>query len=198
MRKIVDDLRLIYKCCKMYYEEQLSQQQIAEQLEVSRVTVSRMLATGRSTGIVHIQINYPDIVDLFEIEQKLMQSYDLKDVSVVENSAITTRYEHMTKLGSMALHILERYLCDGDIVGVSMGMTLRNVYMSASPNMKEVKCTFVPTMGGLGTGGSCDTDIHSNRIAMEFARIFGAKYVDFFEVRYINWTDLASTVFNRR
>ena len=46
--------------------------------------------------------------------------------------------------------------------------------------MKEVKCTFVPTMGGLGTGGSCDTDIHSNRIAMEFARIFGAKYVDFF------------------
>ena len=60
MKKLVDDIGLIYKCCKMYYEDRLSQHQIADQLGISRVTVSRMLSAGRKMGIVRIQVVEPE------------------------------------------------------------------------------------------------------------------------------------------
>ena len=60
MKKLIDDAELIYRCCKLYYEDRLSQHQIADQLAVSRVTVSRMLSAGRDMGIVRIQVVEPE------------------------------------------------------------------------------------------------------------------------------------------
>ena len=62
MKKLVDDAGLIYRCCKMYYEDRLSQHQIADRLAVSRVTVSRMLSAGRDMGIVRIEVVEPEPV----------------------------------------------------------------------------------------------------------------------------------------
>lgn len=64
MKKLVDDAGLIYECCKMYYEYQLSQHQIADRLSVSRVSVSRMLSAGRKMGIVRIQVVQPEAVNI--------------------------------------------------------------------------------------------------------------------------------------
>ena len=63
MKKLIDDVGLIYTCCKMYYEGRLSQHQIADQLAVSRVTVSRMLSAGRDMGIVRIQVVEPELTE---------------------------------------------------------------------------------------------------------------------------------------
>ena len=41
MKKIVDDLRLIYKVCCLYYEDDMRQQEISDYLGISRATVSR-------------------------------------------------------------------------------------------------------------------------------------------------------------
>lgn len=59
MKKLVDDLRLIYKCCSLYYEEQKGQQEICESLGVSRHSVSRMLKSGKELGIVRIEVINP-------------------------------------------------------------------------------------------------------------------------------------------
>jgi len=44
---------------RLYYEDDLSQQQIADRLGVSRSTVSRLLQLAREQGIVHIEIRPP-------------------------------------------------------------------------------------------------------------------------------------------
>ena len=180
MKKIVDDPRLIFKCCKLYYEEQLSQQQIADRLSVSRVSISRMLAAGREMGMVVIQVVNPSYMTYSEAEQRLEELYGLKEAVVVENSSLDTQYEHTSAVGIATLHMLEHYLHDGDIVGVSMGRTLHNICQSVLNAVKPVKCTFVPTVGGVSAGQRGTADIHANRIALEFAQIFGAKYIEFF------------------
>ena len=60
MKKVVDDPRLIYKCCYLYYKENLSQAQICDQLGVSRATVSRLLKAGREKEIVRREIRKED------------------------------------------------------------------------------------------------------------------------------------------
>ncbi len=71
MRKIVEDQRLIYKCCKLYHEEGLNQQQIADQLMISRVSVCRMLKIGREQGMVIVRVLSPDRLQYSRLEQKL-------------------------------------------------------------------------------------------------------------------------------
>ena len=55
MKKIVDDNRLIYKCCYLYYMDGLGQKEICDQLGISRATVSRLLKAGKENGVVRIE-----------------------------------------------------------------------------------------------------------------------------------------------
>ena len=52
MKKIVDDERLIYKVCSLYYQDNMNQQEVGDYLGVSRSSVLRMLQKGRELGIV--------------------------------------------------------------------------------------------------------------------------------------------------
>ena len=46
----------------LYYDENLSQQKIADRLGVSRSLIAQYLKNARETGIVRIQISDPDDV----------------------------------------------------------------------------------------------------------------------------------------
>ena len=180
MNKIVNDSRLIYKCCKMYYEEDQSQQSIAEELGVSRVSVSRMLKAGRDSKMVVIQVISPTSATYSVLEKKLEEIYGLKEAVVVEKSPLATSYDHLTMLGREAVKLLENYLHDEDIVGVSMGVTLHNVCHSPRHNDKVIDCMFVPVLGGIGIESEAIEQIHSNQIAAGFAKLFGGKYIEFY------------------
>ena len=53
-----DDIRLIVKIAQLYYEQEMTQAQIAQTLGIYRTTISRLLKRGRELGIVSIAINY--------------------------------------------------------------------------------------------------------------------------------------------
>ena len=50
MKKITDELAMIYKTCKLYYEEGYTQNEIAEILGISRPTVARLLKEEENRG----------------------------------------------------------------------------------------------------------------------------------------------------
>ena len=52
MKKIVDDERLIYKVCCLYYQDDMNQKEIGDYLGISRSSVLRMLQKGKEIGIV--------------------------------------------------------------------------------------------------------------------------------------------------
>lgn len=53
-----NDKRILVKVAYMYYDENMTQQEIADKLGVSRPSVSRMLQKARQNGIVEIKIRY--------------------------------------------------------------------------------------------------------------------------------------------
>ena len=84
MKKIVDDWRLIYKCCSLYYEDDMKQQDISDYLGISRATVSRMLQKGKESGIVRVEVINPVQFSYGKLEKALERKYGLKEVVVVE------------------------------------------------------------------------------------------------------------------
>ena len=127
MKKIVDDWRLIYKVCSLYYEDDMRQQEISDYLGISRATISRMLQKGKESGIVRVEVVNPIQFTYGKLEKTLERKYGLKDVIVVENSSLDTRQESLNKMYEKAALYLSQFFRDGDYIGVSMGFTLHNV-----------------------------------------------------------------------
>jgi DNA-binding transcriptional regulator LsrR (DeoR family) len=53
----VDELRLIARVARMYYEWDMRQATIAQQLGLSQATVSRLLDRSKREGIIRISVN---------------------------------------------------------------------------------------------------------------------------------------------
>ncbi|MCI8583688.1 MAG: hypothetical protein HFH13_11235 [Dorea sp.] len=174
MRKIVNDHRLIYKCCSLYYEDNLGQNQIADYLGISKSSVSRMLQMGRELGIVEIKVHHVSQYMYDDLERELMERFHLRDAIVAESSPLDSKEDRITKLNERAADYLNRLLKDGDYVGVSVGSTLRNIAHTSLECGKR-NCTFVPIVGGLGTD-----EVQSTQVAEAFAKKFGGKYIPFF------------------
>lgn len=171
MKKVINDVRLMVKVCDLYYNQNVSQQQIAKTLGVSRPTVSRLLSSAREQGIVRISISNLDEIKYWELERQLEKLYRLRNVVIVD--AQPTEEELKEALGTAAGQYLGEIIKDGNIVGVSMGSTLHHIFSHISnPSAKNV--TFVPLIGGMG---QLRTELHSNSLAETLSRIYGGKFI---------------------
>lgn len=180
MRKIIDNTRLIYKCCYMYYIERKNQMEICKTLGLSRTSVSRMLELGRKNGIVEINVNNPDQFDYGKVEQQLQKKYHLKEVIVVDYDPLDSKDQQRERLSEAAFIYLTSILRDGDCVGVTMGRTLHNIAQIAKEyDFEKQNLLFVPMYGGISQKRTHKEDVQSNRIAVEFAEKFGGDYVQF-------------------
>lgn len=180
MKKIVDDRRTIYRCCKMYYEMEMGQQEIADSLAISRATVSKMLKLGKEMGIVSIQVINPGDFLPNDLGEKMMKLFHLKDVVIVEDSPLETRDEFVHKLAVRTVHLIRDYIHEDDVIGVSMGKTLHDICHCQTEEIEPVKCTFVPVVGGVLSGLRDAENNNSNRIAADMAEVFGGEYAEFF------------------
>lgn len=179
MKKIVDDPRLIYKCCYLYYKDGFSQIEICDQLGISRATVSRLLKAGRERNIVRIELDNPDSVMYGELERKLESAFDLKEILIVDDLDIGNKYEHSQRVNEEALSYFSRTFQDNDYIGVSMGHTLYDLANTNLP-VEDINCTFVPVVGGVGIKQLSSQNYHSNEIANSFAKKFNGSAVQFF------------------
>ena len=76
-----DELQLA-DVAQQYYLEDLTQEQIARRLGVSRSQVSRMLKEARERGIVEIRIHHP-LRTVPALQQTLLNAFPLRDCLVL-------------------------------------------------------------------------------------------------------------------
>ena len=81
----LEELRLITKVATLYHRHGLRQSEIAERLDLSQASVSRLLKRGESEGIVRITVAAPMGV-YPQLEDALKDRYGLKEVIVVDGS----------------------------------------------------------------------------------------------------------------
>lgn len=179
MKKIVDDLRLVYKCCDLYYTDQMTQQEICDSLGLSRATVSRMLRIGREQGIVRIEVINPINFDYGKLEKDLERKYGLKEVIVVDNQPLDTEEDRIQRLSEASFDYLSHLFQDGDSIGVAMGYTLYNVANVKKQYEYDKQFLFVPLFGGISQTRMGKIDVQANQIAASFAQKFGGRYVQF-------------------
>ena len=147
MKKVIDDERLMVKICDMYYNQDMSQKQIADQLGLSRPTISRMIAGAKEQGIVTITVKNLEDTDYVDLERTIETIYDLKEVIVVAHEGNPERQKQT--LGKAAASYLKRVIKDNTVVGVSMGTTLYSV-VSQIDDVSAKNVLFVPLIGGMG------------------------------------------------
>jgi len=171
MIKHVGNERLMVKVCNLYYIEDLKQEEIAKKLGISRPTISRLLKDAKQAGIVRIEIVSPFENDYSELEKSIEMKYGLKNVIVANDQA--DDLSQKKELAKEAALYLQRILKPKDVVGLSMGTTLREIPQYVT-GRKDSKITFVPLLGGVG---QANIEIHPNQIVMEIANAFGGQYM---------------------
>lgn len=171
MRKVVDDVRLMVKVCDLYYNGNVSQQQIAAMLNLSRPTVSRLLVSAREKGIVQITVSNLDTIRYWEMERKLEDRYQLREVIIVDSAS--DQEELKTSLGRAAGQYLESTIKNNQVVGVSMGSTLHQVVSHVTRPLAH-GVTFVPLIGGMG---QLRMDLHSNNLAETLSKVYDGRVI---------------------
>ncbi len=179
MKKIIDDERLIYKVCCLYYQDDMNQKEIGDYLGVSRSSVLRMLQKGKELGIVTIELHNPSPYDYGEMEKRLENLYGLKDVVIVESSVLDTKTEAAAYLFGQASDYLHGFFKEGDRIGVTMGHTLNNVALTNKTYEKFSDIMFIPMEGGINQSVNEGVELQGNEIARKFADKFGGSYTQF-------------------
>lgn len=165
------DTRLMVRCSKMYYEENMKQEEIGEKLGISKATVSRILNSAKDHGIVRIIVENPYKKEFIEMEKEIEKKYGLQEVIIVDMET-NDESELRRELGKEAAKYLQRVLKQDMNIGVSSGTTLAAIPQYIDNNRNN-KFTFIPMVGG---NGQCNPEIQSNTIALKFARAFKANH----------------------
>jgi DNA-binding transcriptional regulator LsrR (DeoR family) len=110
-------LVLIASIARRYYLEGRSKIEIAEELGLSRFKVARLLETARASGLVHIEIANPDMIDV-DLSTRLRDAYDLQHAVVVDtpddNPTILRE-----RLGNAAAELLSEIVTVDDVLGLA-------------------------------------------------------------------------------
>ena len=146
------DYRLLNKVSRYYYESDLSEEQIATRLHLSRSKVSRILKQAREVGVIQISIISPSGI-CPDLEQQLEERFNLREAYVVDVFDPGSQESVTRALGAAAAHHLQDTMREGDVIGFSWGSTLSAMALSIRPQ-KYMDNHVVQLIGGLGPPNS--------------------------------------------
>ena len=167
----IERKRFLAKIARLYYLEGLTQQDIANKLNISRTKVSRYLTRAREDKIVEININHP-AEDFSDMEYHIEKKYGLSECIIVDT--LESDEAIIRSMRDSFNNLLSRLLQDGDYIGIGWGYSLRELSNNINiMDLKDIKV--VPMIGGLGKTG---TGVHTNSVAKKIAdRIGGISYM---------------------
>ncbi|SDO91139.1 DNA-binding transcriptional regulator LsrR, DeoR family [Nakamurella panacisegetis] len=143
-----DQLRLLGKVARMYYERGIRQPQIAAELSLSQPRVSRLLRQATEVGIVRTVVTMPPGT-YTELEDAIQERYGMRDVVVVDASGAGDAV--LPALGAATADYLDVTLTGGHVIGVSSwSESLIAAVDVMRPKNITVVDKVVQIVGGLG------------------------------------------------
>ena len=161
-----EDARLLYKIARAYYEDDATQERLANRFGLSRPKVSRLLQQARDSGVVHISIRRPES-GCQDLERELENLFDLDEAVLAPRD----RAPVVERVGAAAASYFARTVQPGDVVGLSWGTSLR-AFAAQLPNLDLPRVTVVQLLGGLG---SLDSGVNGAELTRRVAERCGAR-----------------------
>jgi len=164
----IDELRLMTKAARLYYNHGIHQSEIAKQMGLSQATVSRLLNSAKNIGIVRTTVNIPNGVNA-EIEEKLVNKFKLKEAIVVDCEDDQDEMLIQREIGSSAAFYVETIIHNNDVVGISSWSgTLLSLVDAMHPVPGRTGIQVVQILGGIGNPSA---EVHANRLTGRFASL---------------------------
>jgi DNA-binding transcriptional regulator LsrR (DeoR family) len=160
-----DELRLMTRVARLYYEHGLKQPEIAARLRISQPKVSRLLKSAQEEGIVRISVRAPSATHP-ELEEALEARYALTEVEIVEISRDDDDAA-VRELGAAAAFHMESTVRSGDVIGVSSWSATLLAMVDAMHPVNGVKDVRVVQI--LGGGGDPAAEGHATHLVRRLA-----------------------------
>jgi DNA-binding transcriptional regulator LsrR (DeoR family) len=163
-----ESIRLINTILNLYYQEEMTQTEIAQRLNLSTPKVNRLLQHAREQGYVNITIRTP-FQQLFDLEDRLKAVFRLKDVIVIPAIA-ESGSSSLSALGAAAADFLLAHLREGDVLAITPGTTVQAVAQALEAT-RSYQVEVVPILGAVQ--GPIESDM--NYLATNLAERLGGK-----------------------
>lgn len=159
----------IVKIATMYYEEGMTQSEIARKRGVSRSLISKIIVEAKRDGIVEIVINSSSVYTA-KLERELEEKYQLKNAIVIDTFNLNK--DEIKKIASQQAGLyLKKIAPQYKKIGLSWGNSLRGL-VDSFPYTNHQEATILPLIGGLSDDYF---DIQSNQLSYDLARKMRAK-----------------------
>ena len=110
---------LMYKVTWYYYEENMTQQEIAEHLGISRMKVVKILNQAKNDGVIKFKMD-PEAKSNIALERDVMKKFDLSDVFVVPSSPKDLN----DTIAKAAAQYLEEKVTENTYINIGYGDTV--------------------------------------------------------------------------
>lgn len=120
-----DSTALMSEIADLYYNQGMTQQEIARRYDCNRFKIAKMIQSAREEGIVEITIHKPSKRHML-LEQALMETFQLSNAIVLDTRDLS-RAEAMSVIGKTSAKYLEHLLTPNSTIGVTWGKTIRSV-----------------------------------------------------------------------
>ncbi|OYO11085.1 DNA-binding transcriptional regulator [Enemella evansiae] len=161
------NLEAAYRAARMYYLEDATQAQIAARLNVSRPTVSRLIAEARRAGLVRIEVVPPNATESSELADRLAESLGLQGVRLAPR--IRAGHAGHDLRPAVAAVLEELAMTPGEVLLVASGETTYEVSQGPLPPLPGV--LLAPTVGGVSEP---EAHFQTNEITRAIAQRTGA------------------------
>lgn len=156
---------LLAQVASMYYEQEMTQNQIATQLGLSRVKIYRLLKQAKEKQVVQITINWPLERDAL-FEKSLRQRFGLKEALVLKTSSQNST-PILHRLGQLGARYLEQILEDGMTLAICLGSSTYEVINAIRPDF-QAKIRVAQAMGSMRFAmGELDSATLARRLAQK-------------------------------
>ena len=124
---------LLLRVAWFYYKDEMTQDEIARRLSVSRASVGRMLDRARKVGLVSISLN-ADHLGAFEVARQLRETFGLAEALVIPDHEADEGDHHAlnARLGLGGAQFMSTHLRPGGTLGVGWGETVSRVIASTA------------------------------------------------------------------
>lgn len=112
-----------YRAATMYYLQNQTMDVIARTLQVSRSTVSRMIAHAREAGMVRIVVEQPASRSGQNLGHQLAATFGIR-AHVVPVRPRSTEVQRLDQVAAVAANLLGQWFASGMVLGVAWGTTV--------------------------------------------------------------------------
>lgn len=155
---------LMSEVATLYYKKNLTQQEIAEALHLSRQTVSRLLNDAIEEKVVEIIIHDPR-KDCKELEEQICAAFGIGDCVVCSVSGRNEAVHRLMTVQAAAEYILPILQKGNQKIALSWGRTIQE-WIQNLPEISTTGNTVFPLFGATDNENSC---FSSNELARKLA-----------------------------